>query len=58
MENLQEQYGFSEEEMEVIKDAYLLTIKPILYIANISEEQMQSQDVDERINEVREYAKS
>jgi GTP-binding protein YchF len=58
VENLQEQYGFSEEEMEVIKDAYLLTIKPILYIANISEEQMQSQDVDERINEVREYAKS
>lgn len=43
--------------MEVIKDAYLLTIKPILYIANISEEQIESADSDKFVNEVREYAK-
>ncbi len=44
--------------MEVIKDAYLLTIKPILYIANISEEQIGKEDNDKFVNEVREYAKT
>lgn len=43
--------------MEVVKDAYLLTIKPILYIANISEEQIGTADTDSKVNEVREYAK-
>ncbi len=44
--------------MEVVKDAYLLTIKPILYIANISENQIETAQNDERVNEVREYAKT
>lgn len=44
--------------MEVVKDAYLLTIKPILYIANISENQIETADNDKFVNEVREYAKS
>ena len=35
---------FTDEEMEIVKDAYLLTIKPILYIANISEGQIKSLD--------------
>ena len=43
--------------MEVVKDAYLLTIKPILYIANISEEQIETAETDTRVNEVKEYAK-
>lgn len=42
--------------MEVIKDAYLLTLKPIIYIANISEEQILSSYTDRLVNEVREYA--
>ena len=49
---------FTEEEMEVVKDAYLLTIKPILYIANISEEQIEKVNDDKFVNEVREYAKT
>ncbi len=49
---------FTEEEFEVVKDAYLLTIKPILYIANISEEQITSVDTDKFVNEVREHAKT
>lgn len=44
--------------MEVIKDAYLLTIKPILYIANINEDQIASADEDAFVNEVKEYAKA
>lgn len=43
--------------MEIVKDAYLLTIKPILYIANISEEQIGTDGNDKFVNEVREYAK-
>lgn len=47
----------SDEEKEFIKDTYLLTMKPILYIANISEEQITNAFEDERVKEVREYAK-
>ena len=50
--------NFTEEEQEVMKDTYLLTAKPILYIANISEEQIASADTDKYVNEVREYAKT
>lgn len=48
----------SDEEKEMVKDAYLLTLKPILYIANISEEQLASEGTDKYVNEVREYAKT
>ena len=46
----------SEEEKELIKDVYLLTSKPILYIANVSEEQLADSNNDENVNKVREYA--
>ena len=49
---------FIEEEQEIIKDVYLLTNKPIIYIANISEEQILSAGTDKYVNEVREYAKT
>ena len=45
---------FTEEEQEVMKDTYLLTLKPILYIANISEEQMENADTEKYVNEVKE----
>ena len=44
--------------MVIVKDAYLLTIKPILYIANISENQINTADTDNFVNEVRKYANS
>lgn len=47
---------YSEEELEIIKDAFLLTMKPILYVANVSENQL----LDEKnanVNAVKEYAK-
>ena len=47
----------SDEEKELVKDVYLLTSKPILYIANVSEEQLADSDNDENVNKVREYAK-
>ncbi len=48
----------AEEEQELIKDAFLLTMKPTLYIANVSEEQLQNVENDENINKVKEYASS
>ena len=48
----------NDEEKELIKDVYLLTSKPILYIANVSEEQLSDSDNDKYVNEVREYAKT
>ena len=48
---------YSDEELEIVNDAFLLTMKPILYVANVSEEQLSSQN-DDNINKVKEYAKS
>ncbi len=47
----------SEEEKEILKDAFLLTMKPILYIANVSEEQLSNAENDENVKKVKEYAK-
>ncbi len=48
---------FNEEEKEILKDTYLLTLKPILYIANISEEQLENAKNDTNVLKVEEYAK-
>lgn len=48
--------NLSEEEKEIIKDSFLLTMKPILYVANVSENEI-SED-NEYVKKVREYAKN
>ena len=48
----------NEEEEELIKDTFLLTRKPTLYIANVSEEQLQNVENDENVKKVKEYAKT
>ena len=48
---------FNEDEQEMVKEMFLLTTKPILYIANISEEQMENAENDELVLKVKEYAK-
>lgn len=45
----------TDEEKEYIKDAFLLTMKPVLYVANISEEDIGKEN--EYVKQVREYAK-
>ncbi|MGN1269841.1 MAG: redox-regulated ATPase YchF [Clostridia bacterium] len=47
----------TEEEQQIAKDAFLLTMKPILYIANVSEEQLNNIENDEKIHTVKKYAK-
>lgn len=47
----------SDEEKEFMKDTFLLTMKPILYIANVSEGQLTNAFEDEKVKQVVEYAK-
>ena len=47
---------FNEDEKTIVKDMFLLTTKPILYIANVSEEQLSNLENDENIKKVKEYA--
>ena len=47
---------FNEEEQELVKEMFLLTTKPILYIANISEEQLENAENDKMVQKVKEYA--
>lgn len=46
----------TEEENELVKDAFLLTIKPTLYIANVSENQLSDSENDKYVNQVKEFA--
>ena len=49
---------FNDEEKELLKETFLLTLKPILYIANVSEEQLSNADTDDNVLKVKEYAKA
>lgn len=48
----------TEEEKEPIKDLYLLTAKPVLYIANVSENQLEDAKSDTMVQKVEAYAKT
>ena len=48
---------FTEEELDIIRNFNLLTIKPIIYMANVDEESC-IDDGNEYVEKVREYAKN
>ena len=48
---------FNEDEQALVKDMFLLTTKPILYIANISEEQLENAENDPLVKQVKDYVK-
>ena len=48
---------FNEDEKPLVKEMFLLTTKPILYIANISESQLENAENDENVKKVKEHAK-
>lgn len=50
------QLEYNEDEKEMLKEMFLLTTKPIIYISNVSEEQLSDTENDENVNKVREYA--
>ena len=47
--------NLTEDENDIIKDMFLLTMKPILYIANISESQITDMENDNNVKKVIEY---
>ena len=47
----------NEEEKQFIKDAFLITMKPVLYVANISEDDIGNED-NNYVKKVVEYAKN
>lgn len=46
----------TDEEKLIIKDAFLLTMKPVLYVANVAEDEV-GKDDNEYVKLVKEYAK-
>jgi GTP-binding protein YchF len=49
---------FSAEEKELLKETELLTLKPIIYICNVAENQLQNCKDDENVKKVIEYAEN
>lgn len=49
---------YSDEELEVIQDSFLLTMKPVLYVANIDESEIENPEVNANVQKVKEYAKT
>lgn len=47
---------FTEEQWKVVKQLHLLTSKPILYVANVSEEEITNPDGNEYVQRVRDFA--
>ncbi|WP_175989834.1 redox-regulated ATPase YchF [Bacillus sp. Marseille-Q1617] len=48
---------FSEEQMKLVKQLHLLTSKPVLYVANVSEDEISDPSDNEYVQKVREFAK-
>ena len=48
----------TDEEKEEIKDLYLLTSKPVLYIANVSEDEIADAENNANVKKVEEFAKT
>ncbi len=50
--------GLSEDEKALIKDAGLLTLKKVFYVANVAEKQLGSADSDRYVSALRAHAKA
>ena len=47
---------YSDEEYEILKESFLLTMKPILYVANVDESDIENPDNNINVQKVKEYA--
>ncbi|MHC5228363.1 redox-regulated ATPase YchF [Enterococcus sp. LJL99] len=47
---------FTEEEQKIVKTLFLLTAKPILYVANVSEDEVADSDNNPYVQQVRNFA--
>jgi ribosome-binding ATPase len=48
---------FSDEQIKLVKQLHLLTSKPVLYVANVSEDEIADPSDNEYVQKVREFAK-
>ncbi|MDQ0176302.1 redox-regulated ATPase YchF [Bacillus chungangensis] len=48
--------SFTEEQMKIVKGLHLLTSKPVLYVANVSEEDVVDPSANEFVQQVRDFA--
>lgn len=48
---------FSDDEQKIVKGLFLLTSKPVLYVANIAEEDMADPDSNKYMDAIKEYVK-
>lgn len=49
---------FTEEQMKIVKGLHLLTIKPMLYVANVGEDDIMDPSGNEYVQKVRDFAKN
>lgn len=49
---------FTDEEQRVVKSLFLLTTKPVLYVANVAEEDVADYETNDYVNKVKEFAAS
>ena len=49
---------YTDEEKEVLRDSFLLTMKPVLYVANVSEDEVDKADQNPYVQKVIEHAKT
>ena len=47
---------FTEDELRIAKNLNLLTLKPMLYVANVAEDEIAEADNNEYVQQVRDYA--
>lgn len=47
----------NDEELEIISSSFLLTLKPILYVGNISEDEIENPEKNQNLVKLEEYAK-
>ncbi|KRL00828.1 redox-regulated ATPase YchF [Liquorilactobacillus capillatus] len=49
---------FDEEEQKVVKGLFLLTSKPVLYVANIAEDDMADPDANQYVQQINQFAEA
>ena len=49
---------YTDEEKDVVKEAFLLTMKPIMYVGNVSEEELANPEANVNYMKLKEFAKS
>ena len=47
---------FSEEDMKFVRQLHLLTMKPVLYVANVSEDEITNLEANEYVKKVKQFA--